>query len=363
MRFVGVCSTLALLGSSCTLTLEFDGLAESQPESGSGGASAECTSVASKGKPECNVVANLAPGSIGSGVVIDWKQTPEREVTGGFVNGNELVVTVSVGVGLNDGAILGIDLTTGERRLVAGMIRDAKGTPLSVGGGSELGDIASVAPVDAGGWVAHLWDGYTMQGTRISVDPHSGDRGPGIPIGQECPDENLVPNARSSVVGRDGAIYFPYHAFLPVEFGIAKVTDESCELIPVDADPRVLARVGDRIWFLDLDAGKAGALDPTTGDVEWVPGLEGHPHGLAALFVEGSTAWTIGTEPSLFYDRIDITTGDTSRIPLTLGPAALQVRHTPHLWSHPDAQRLVLELDGAVVALNPTTGDSSIVSY
>lgn len=361
MRFAGVCGALGLLASSCTLTLEFDGLAESKTETED--ASIECASVKSKGKPECNVVANLEPGSIGSGIVIDWKHAPEREVTSGFVDGNELVVAVSVGLGEDEGAIVAVSLANGERKLVAGMIQDANGTPLSQGGGSALADIAAIAPVDAGGWVAHLWNGFTMLGTRISVDPLTGDRGPGIFVGQECPEENLHPNSRSSIVAADGSIFLPYQAFLPDEYGIAKLTDTSCELIPMPgADPNVLARVGDRIWFLDATA-RVGELDPLTGDVTWVPGPGGYPPGLAALFTDGDTAWTIGTDPSLFYDRVDTATGETSRITLALGPAALQVRHAPHLWPHPDGQQLVLSLDGAVVVLNPTTGQSSIVSY
>jgi hypothetical protein len=97
--------------------------------------------------------------------------------------------------------------------------------------------------------------------------------------------------------------------------------------------------------------------------VEWVPGLEGYPLGLEALSVDGESAWAIGTKPSLFYDRVNVATGVTIRLELAAGPAGLQVRHVPHVWPHPDGERLILELDGAIVVLNPTTGKSAILSY
>jgi hypothetical protein len=359
MRLSRVGVVLALLGSGCTLTLEFDGLSETETTE----ASIECTTLESKGKADCYVAANLEPGSIGGGeIVIDWKQVPEREVTGGFVNGNELVFAVRVGVGEDQGALIGVDLDTGDRRLVAGVIQDADGTTREKGSGPFLGGIAAIAPV-ATGWMAHLWDGYTMQGHRVSIDPETGDRGGPVPVGGECPEVNLNPRS-TSVLGSDGSVFVAYQALLPDEKGIARLTDESCDLIPVTgAAPDVIARVGDRIWFLDIDDSKLGALDPQTKNVEWVPGLEGYPLGLEALSVDGESAWAIGTKPSLFYDRVNVATGVTIRLELAAGPAGLQVRHAPHVWPHPDGERLILELDGAIVVLNPTTGKSAILSY
>lgn len=346
-----------LLTSGCTLTLEFDGLAETETTE----ASIECTTLESKGKADCNVVANLEPGSIGSGIVIDWKQTPEREVTGGVVNGNELVFAVRIGVGQNEGVLIGVDLETGERRLVAGVIENAEGTVLEQGTGPYLGDIAAVASVSTAGWMAHLWDGSTMQGSRVSIDS-SGARGGPVTVGDECPEENLNPRSMS-VVAADGSIFVGYRAYVPDESGIARLTDTGCELIPVNAAPNVLALVDARIWFLDSDSGKLGAIDPETKALDWVPGLDGYPLGGEALSVASETAWTIGKEPSLFYDRVNVVTGTTSRLALALGPAALQVQQTPHVWPHPDGQRLVLELDGAIVLLDPATGKSTILSY
>jgi hypothetical protein len=359
MRSSRVGIVFAFLASGCTLTLEFDGLAGTETSD----ASIECTTLQSKGKPECNVVAKLEPGSIGGGIVIDWKQLPERVVTGGFVNGNELVIAVRIGVGQNEGALLGVDLATGARRLVAGVITDAQGTTRERGSGSYLGDVAAVSPVASGGWMAHLWNGSTPEGHRVSLDPDTGSRGGPVPVGDECPQENLYPRP-GSVIAADGSIFLAYEAASPDDNGIVRLGDESCELIPVPLSaPNVIARVGSRISFLDAGDAKLGSLDPQSKLVEWVPGLDGYPLGLEALSVSGESAWAIGTLPSLFYDHVNVSTGITTRLKLAQGPAALQVQHAPHVWPHPDGERLLLELDGAIVVLDPGTGESAILSY
>src|SRR5262245_1982370 len=93
---------LSVLLPGCTMTLGFDGLSGGKANDADAGT--PCVS-------PCKVVGELAPGSIGSGFTLDWKTLPEREVVGGFVEENQVILGVRIAN--SESIVMSVDVETG----------------------------------------------------------------------------------------------------------------------------------------------------------------------------------------------------------------------------------------------------------
>lgn len=324
--------TLALALVGCSVTLEFDGLA------------------GESGKP-------LEPGSVGDGIVPDWEKLPITEIVDGFVRGRELVVAVREHGNSNDGALLAIDLDTGKRRLVAGKLVDAAGEPWDVGGGSYLHDLHAVRELSDGSVAALLWDGSALGGHVISVDLETGDRGTARSLGAACDGLDLYASGISPVLGPSGEIWLPYES--TSADGVLRIDETGCPAFELGLeDITVLADAGDALWVADSASASLGAVDHATKDVSTLPGA-GAPT-TRAITVGHDVIWTAAGSQEPEYASVTLPSG--ARSPLVVrGPAAIRPNRPPNLWL--DGERLIGELDGMLCAIDPATGESSVVSY
>jgi hypothetical protein len=323
---------LVLTLPGCSVTLEFDGLA---------------------GKEN----AAVGPGSVGTGIVPDWEKLPITEIVDGFVRGRELVVAVREHGNAKDGALLGIDLDTGARRLIAGKLADAAGQTWSVGGGSYLEDLHAVRELADGSFAALLWDGASLGGHVLPVDLESGDRGTARSLGAACDGLDLYASGVSPLLGPNGEIWLPYES--TGADGVLRIDESACRTFELGLeDITALSDAGDALWVADSASATLGAIDHATDVVSALPGA-GAP-STRALTVASDTIWTAGGSEEPEYARVALPSGQRSPL-IVRGPAAIRPNRPPNLWL--DGERMIVELDGKVCAIDPDTGESGVLSY
>ncbi len=349
MRALSCCTLLALCCAGCSLTLGVDELS---------GGSGSCRDHASSAS--CRAVADLTPGSVGHGIALPWLSLPRYDVVGGLLHESELVVAVRVHGTDPMGALLGIHTADGTRRLISGWVQDADGTPTEAGSGSYLGDLRAVGS-DADGWIAHSWQGFDFRGDLIRVDPASGKRSYLGNIGADCPEAvgaAYWPDDADSLVLGAGEVLVSVSG---LDFdGVARVNADGCAPVPLDRNgPYLLARRDEKLVVADTTTGNVGTLVGDT--ISWLPSADAVEP--AALAIDGAQAWLYLSAPTPALIQVDLATGSRTTFELGSGPARWAPERTPHLWPHPDGKRLLLELDGAIVVVDPIGGDSRTLSY
>jgi len=353
-----------LLGASaslagCTLTLEFDGYADAKPEGGT--IAPPCEDPTQAHKADCNVVADLTPGTIASGFTLDWKSLPTKEVVSAFVDGEKLVLGVHILGG--EGIVMSVALADGTRKLEYGHATDIAGTPHEAGSGSGLDFLRSLVKTTEGTWVAHVWpDPATFEGSLVTIDPVTSTRSNSFVL-MSCSGSDDYPRSTHSLVDPSGdAVWIAYHTVDSDDGGVYRISENACERFPTPGvRPKHLADFGGKIWLLDLIGEALGVFDPVSKATTLVPGKD---HlGSNGLLVTSSTAWTIDSEIALAYTRVDPVSGARDPLSGVTGPARFQVEHPPLARAHPTTGELVLALDGAIVFLNPNDRKSRIVSY
>lgn len=308
----------------------------------------------------CHPIDDLTPGSVGSGIALPWVGLPRYEVVGGVVHAGELVVAVRVRSNDPKGALLGVDVQSGARRLLSGWVTDAQGTPTEAGSGSYVGDLRAISE-DGNGYLLHSWQGFDFSGRLYRVNPDTGERSYLGDIGKSgCPDavagpywpddiDSLVLDASAALLSTSGFGFA----------GAARVNADGCTSIPIDRDgPFLFARRTADVVIADT---KTGALGTLTNDApSWI-GQDGV--AVRAFTVSGAVAWLYRPTKPPSLTRVMLDTNERTTTELGVGPARVAPERRPHLWPHPDGKRLLLELDGAIVTVDPASGHSRTLSY
>jgi hypothetical protein len=262
--------------------------------------------------------------------------------------------------------VLAINLTTGERELVAGTITDIAGYQHQAGHGEDLNNLRAVRPLQDGTWAALQWHGTELEGSVYVIDPLLQTYSPGKLLGGEqqvgdpCYDLGiyglgLEPTITPPAFGADPVMWLPYTNADGSE-GVLRITQSECE--PIDLGVKVVQAITEhdgKVWLID-EARTLWVFDPVTGTK--TPKVSGV--GRLALAVSGAAAWTVDQQPSLLYTRAAFADSTVSLLDVT-GLAALSVQYTPNVWV--DDQRLVAALDGAIAVIDIATGQSKIISY
>jgi hypothetical protein len=336
--------------ASCSLSLDLDRLSAGD---------VECQ------QPPCEDPPYTGPGSVGSGIVIPYDQLPRREIVGGFVQDDALYVAVRVQAtksSYDQGAILSVDLATGHRELVSGFILDRAGLEHERGSGPRMGDLHSVRARTDGRWVVHLWNRLGFTGDRVSIDPASGARTSEPGVGMQCPVEPGVsfnfPVPDTSVLDRQGEVYVSVGG-KPLK-GLGQLTHDACPLFDLTplAGPFWLATVQDWIGFADADSGTLGLFDTVASQISFIPGENSALGEVLGFAIGPSRAWLFRAPNVL--EAVDTTSGQRIGYPIEgLAPP----QDPPDLWVHPDGARVLVELDGRILIVDPEPGSSKVLSY
>lgn len=352
MRVASIILALAPLG--CSVTLDFDGLAKRRADA------IDCARPEADDEPSCNATGELQPGSIGDGIAPSWKTSPLTEIVGGFVpsGGNELVIAVRVQDNTNDGALIRVDLATGNRSLIAGQLHVGANL-YDVGSGPYLDDVRSAREL-ADGWAALVWDGSELGGNVYTFDPVTHTTLSSRRLGASC--ESAPPDVAASgvppVLGDDAEIWLPYEAS-DTSDGVLRISELECEKIDLGVDAvGALAEQDGALWFIDGADGSLGRLELATKKVAMI----GAPLAARAFVAGEGEVWTAALVPTLELSRVELGSGLDTPIAMN-GPASLRVQRSPDFWLHPDGTRLIAELDGAITSIDPERGESAVISY
>ena len=334
-----------LLCMSCSISIDIDRLSEGNSLCTDG-----CTQ-------------KQVPGSVGGGIVVPWDALPKREIVGGFVDGDRLVVAVRVhGEGIQ-GAVLSIALDTGNREILSGAIEDAYSTE-HVGSWGVLKDVRSLSRLESGSWGAHLWTGFDFKGTSISIDPVTGKTGSGMPVGGNCPavgEGTFWPDGLNSSVDIDGS------AFISVGRtaqqggrGVARVTDVFCEMTDLTpTGPFLLSPQPDGVWYVDQPTAALGRLPRGTSSPE--PVAKGSAGGEVRAFAMNATQAYLFRAPDSL-ETVDLQDGSRSSVALSLSNEQLP-QNPPDLFPNPANGKVLLESDGRIFVVEPSTGSTTLISY
>ncbi len=342
MRLASFLGFALLNASGCTVTLDLDRLSEG----GSGG------------KTGC--AAEVKPGCVGAGVVIPWDRLPKREIVGGFVDAGELLLAVRVHGALDQGAVLGVDLQTGQRTIRAGWIEDANGTPHTAGFGPALRDVRSIARLSDGSWRAHLWDGFTFEGATYPIDPKTGKVGTDTRVGLLCPNlasATFWPDPADSVMNASGTVLLSVDG-ISLD-GIATLTKSQCDATALPSEgPFVLATTADAVWYADSTTGELGKIPNGSLVAEGV--AEGSAGGrVRALAIAEGAAYLYRAPSTL--EVFD--TKQQARRSVSVALDAGVPVNAPNLIVRPGQPPLLMESDGRILTLDPATGATTLLSY
>ncbi len=334
-----------LLCMSCSISIDIDRLSD-----GNSPCSDDCAQ-------------EPVPGSVGGGIVVPWDALPKREIVGGSVDGDRLVVAVRVhGQGIQ-GAILSIALDTGDREILFGAIEDVYSTE-HVGSWGVLKDVRSLSRLASGAWGSHLWTGFDFKGSTVSIDPVTGKSGSGMPVGGNCPavaGDTFWPDKLNSIVDIDGATFMSVgRTDQQGGRGVARVTDVFCEMTDLTPKgPFLLSAQPDGVWYVDESTAAIGRLP--RGSATSQPMVEGSAGGKVRAFAMDPTHAYLFRDPRSL-ETVELKGGSRTSVTLSLSDEQLPQK-PPDLFPNPASGTVLFESDGRIFAVDPATGSATLLSY
>lgn len=268
---------------------------------------------------------------------------------GGFAEGNTLFVGVA---NRPSGAVLSVDLTTGDRKLVSGkMVSPADGT-ITVGTGPDFSHPYDIARGPDGNLYTWGSDNVSHQALLHRVDPKTGNRtviwDGSSKTSPKCsangPGNGGMPVGSSFAVGPGGAFYVSIQN-LPIGVGYA--------IMKIGADGKTCEPVS--MW--------KNATDPKK-NVGSGPEPEEALRGLR--FVDGAL-FAIGGGTAVY--KIDIASGQRKRISSSTSPAlGSGADKVGAMWSAWDPKSKLLWTGGSfgssdtrIISVDPATGNRAVV--
>lgn len=290
----------------------------------------------------------------------------------GFRDGNSLVVGASTGTGTGGrdlGAIVSIDLVTGERRILAGAYANPAvgvfevGTGLSLGGpvndvqpGATHADgtralyaigAGGLVRVDANGSIEVLW-----RGARVCTGESS----------------TASPRTTTLAVSADERVYLAdtlsrIVAYDPATNRCSVVSSSITGRGPTMYQVHALRFGGDSLWALDLDS--LFRIDPSTGTRVRVSsatyshevGAGDRDLGTDRMDASDDGVWTAAEEGT--FVRVDPVTGERAQIDHRRGPSGSSL---DGVWRDPAAPLVFATIGPGVLVMNTLTGNSNWVS-
>jgi hypothetical protein len=356
----------------------------------------DCSQSANSADPKCN---DDQAGTVGKGPKFEGGLT--TQVNHGFITGNQLVVAVEFG-GEDDeyGGVFGIDLTTGDRTLLAGKYMDpvmgevSKGTPAP---GMSLNEVRDVALGPNNTWYALVNQSLLSNRTIFSIDPATGNQK--VVYDQfNAPCMGLSNGAQVALdpdsgftVGPDGSLYVALNNNPESSGkGIAKLTaNGACSIVTLSAaatasddkgtGPEVTGSLlynvtynNNAIDVLQFNTHSSViSIDPATGNrtmVSLAPDKGTGPEllGGSMAIAKDGTIWTYdgydGTSEFVFVSA-NPSTGNRTGVKVTAGPAAREQGTDKGIWAHPDGTHILVQYANAILIVDPATGNSNTLSY
>ena len=369
------------------------------------------TDCSSGSNPQCLPPSQITAGKqFGTGLSIAALDKLAR-FRGGLVDGNTLVVAASEFQVSSHSLVLGVDLSTGIRRVISGTYDDASTGPVTVGSGgpTDLDKIKDVQLYGAGKYIALIDKGSVspLMVELILIDSATGNRTrlpglvfntngrlpcSGIPSNSDTTvmPEGVQPNADSLAVGTDSTVYLPLNDQMGIGSGlIALSSTGECRVVSLSgsngygnlgAGPNITqgelfsARFGaGKVWAIDDLNQSLFAFDPTSGNRVRVSSSNannavgsGPDIGVDSIDVQSNVVWSIGRFGTALFTAVAIDPGSGNRTQTyttVVGPARDSAEEHPLIWQAPGGSKLVTVLSQAVIIFDPTTGNSSTLSY
>ncbi len=373
---IGACSVLVDSGQSSGGALDGGADASLLPPP----ALVDCADPVVSTDDRCRTVDTLQPGTIGGGVVIDWRSefgNMRLDVVGGVVHGQELLMAVRRDDPTGEGGIVGVHLETGDRRLISGSLGSPSGGMTSQGGGDGFVGLSGVGVSSSGNLFALLLPPFKgFSGFVLDIEPATGNRTTRS-VGQKCeqvlpPSLQVQPTVRPAVLADSS--FYTLGQNLQGEW-IVRITGEQCELLdqaPLDAGVESIAWHQGELWFVDQFGSSLVSFNTTTGKSNVVsasaaskPAFESNPIGSGDLTVGDSFVYGAGGELLNAFRLMEVNRGSGARRVLakTVGPARSDPKTRQMVFVHPTRAALLLVIDGAVVIYDPASGNNNILSF
>lgn len=343
--------------------------------------------------PRCGAVADAPAAGVGKG---PSARVAGARLTGGVVDPEtrELFVGTSYGdtIDAKTGFVLGVDLATGDRRVVSGTYKSPDGDAEFGSGEPIAGGVFDVELGPDGQLYAYVQVDTAWRMEILRIDPETGARalvwrGNDTSFGQCAPGDVGISGAEGAkttregfAVGPDGRFYVSFYAPLRDGIGVVAIAPDgqACEYLTIS---------GDR-----LDGLAAGSGEPLEGPLRGLRVREGALYGidaykgslvrvyldtgarsLAAPYAMG-TRWvqwdeaggrylTAGLAGESLVGFVDASTAQTE--PVTgYGPFLSGTLGLGGVWLDPgEADRIILAHDEVgLVALELDTGNAIILS-
>lgn len=393
----------SLLLEGCSLVLSFDDLASDDTSAGTSdggtetGANGElpvnCLDPSLITDPKCIPVHHGTPGSVGAGIVLPW-DPGEANLGGGFVESQRIVLAV-VGAD-DDGALMGVDLASGDRSVLSGRILDAASVLHERGVGPSLAHVADVGRAEDGAWLALT---FTLPQQIIRVDPTSGDRSLwhswssmtcARPDAGGAPIEVIPPNGTEAKfeTAPDGTVYLPIENTAEQGYGIARWREGTCTMVSfhsnvspelsVGSGPSMLWMIsdlrvsGDSLYVVGGGTPALVRVDLATGD-RFIVSRSDSPQvgagsgrvGRDSIAPATDRVWTLGPLDGVLFvlSEVDPATGERVGHDGMNGAVFDVYASRPQVWVHPSRPLLILELRNGLVLYDPATDNNNLLSY
>ncbi len=330
----------------------------------------------------CRTVDTLQPGTIGGGVIIDWRSplgngNLRLDVVGGVVHGQELLMAVRRDDPTGEGGIVGVHLESGERRLISGSLGSPSGGMTSQGLGDGFVGLSGVGVSSSGNPFALLLPPFQgFSGFVLDIDSATGNRTTRS-VGQKCeqvlpPSLQVQPTVRPAVLADSS--FYTLGQNLQAEW-IVRITGEQCELLdqaPLDAGVESITWHQGQLWFVDQFGSSLVSFDTTSGKSKLVsasaaskPAFEDNPIGSGDLAVGDSFVYGAGGELLNAFRLMEVNrlSGARRVLAKTIGPARSDPKTRQLVFVHPTRAALLLVIDGAVVVYDPANGNNNVLSF
>ncbi|NUP09341.1 MAG: hypothetical protein HOW73_25085 [Polyangiaceae bacterium] len=358
--------------------------------------STDCRMSAKQEEPVCQRGSSLTPGSIGAGPSFP---TDSGSLYGGFVDANRVVVGAYTSGQVSHGSVWSVDVASGDRTLVSGVIVDPIQGELSRGTGPELGtSVLDVEPTTGGQWIA--WTTNSSSPKILRIDPATGNRTLVYEPGDMAPCAHAALHYELSyasgsdpvgiAIGSDGTIYAPLgdaDEMTTNDVGIAALsTSGTCSIVTLgsaessrrigggpgaDSPYRSVVLSGNTLYALS-SAGQVHAIDIGSGNRTLLSeeGVLGEGPGTKRdlMALAGDMLWTSGdaSSSSDLGIRVDVTIADGTRAAREYysGPLQGSYDDAKFMIPHPTMSGVaIVTLKDSVVLYEASSGNNLVLSH
>jgi hypothetical protein len=374
--------------------------------------------------PKCVRPTSEMIGTIGSGVIVNQGGSNDV-ITGGFVQGNTLFASVSLG---NTGALIAFNLLTGDRELISGLLNpnETRGAALRYAASQgdrenttaySLNAFTDVKPLPNGNYLGIMRSSvYRME--LIEINAKTGDRtlfwaseiAPDTHANglrdkekydttRRCPERgssnrSANPTSNTVAVDSNGNAYLQFNNNPQgIGYGFVRIKNGKCEdLSTYDLelndevgsgfktpreevnhmiiDNNILYSVS---YFADtghllatnLETGARQLISHKDNSAARTKGKGSVGVGTLGVALNSDGFWTSKETGSDFkLIRVDPKTGDRTLVEVKSGPLSKGLRaSTQKVFAIANSSLLLVTMDSLLFIFDPKTGNSNLLSY